>query len=156
MPAMSVRSSAVSTGPSTGAAMRLKRKDAPQIAASSTRRAVSACLMPAGSGFLFERQQLLLALEPPRVAAQPAIRPNRAVARHYQRHRVRAAGAAHRAHRRRCADRARDFLVSARLAARDAAQLVPHAALEHRTADVERQARETGFPADERQDLALQ
>jgi hypothetical protein len=45
MPAMSVRSSAVSTGPSTGALIRLKRNEAPQIAASSTRRAVSARLI---------------------------------------------------------------------------------------------------------------
>src|SRR5512134_2492846 len=72
-PAISVRSSAVSTGPSTGAVIRLKRKDAPQIAASSTRRAVSAGLIARGSGLLFERQQLLLALEPPRVAAEAAV-----------------------------------------------------------------------------------
>ena len=45
MPAMSVRASAVSTGPSAGAVMRVKRKEAPQIAASATRRAVSAGLI---------------------------------------------------------------------------------------------------------------
>ena len=44
-PAISVRSSAVSTGPSAGAVIRLKRNDAPQIAASETSRAMSPCLI---------------------------------------------------------------------------------------------------------------
>ncbi len=42
MPPISVRSSAVSTGPSVGATMRLKRYDAPQIAASAISLAQSA------------------------------------------------------------------------------------------------------------------
>ena len=46
-------------------------------------------------------------------------------------------------------------LVGASLAARDAAQLVPHAALEHRAADVERHAGEAALAGDEGADLAL-
>src|SRR5688500_13018798 len=153
MPAISVRASAVSTGPSTGAVMRLKRNEAPQIAASATRRAVSAGLIGNGwLGFLFQREQLLLPAQAPGVAAQAAVGADRAVARDDQRHRIGAAGAAARAHRPRRADRARDFPIGARLAARDAAQLVPHPPLEHCAANVERQAREARFAFDERQD----
>src|SRR5687768_2896314 len=152
---MSVRASAVSTGPSAGAVMRVKRNEAPQIAASATRRAVSAGLIQRWLGFLFQLEELLLAAQSPRIAAKTAVGAHRAVARHHQRHRVRAAGAAHRAHCVRRADRARDFLVGAGLAARDAAQLVPHAALEYGSADIERQAGEAGFTLDKCQDLCL-
>ncbi len=62
-----------------------------------------------------------------------------------QRHRVGAARAAHRAHGGRVADGARDLGVSARLAPRDAAQRAPHAALEHRAADVHRDPGEIAF-----------
>src|SRR3990170_9056116 len=143
MPAISVRASAVSTGPSTGAVMRVKRNEAPQIAASATRRAVSAGLIGNGRlGFLFQREELLLAAQAPGIAAQAAVGAYRAMARHHQGHRIGAAGAADCTHGLRSADGARDLPVGARLAARDAAQLVPHPALEHRAADVERQARE--------------
>ena len=78
------------------------------------------------------------------------------MAGHGKRHRVRAAGAADRAHRRRRADGAGDLLVRAGLAARDAPQLVPHAALEHRAADVERQPGEARLAFDEGKDLGFQ
>src|SRR5215204_2471108 len=124
---MSVRSSAVTTGPRTGAVMRLKRNDAPQIAASATRRAASAPLI---ASFLLDRQQLLLPLQAPGVTAETAIGAHRTMAGHHQRHGVGAARAAYRAHGIGSADGAGDLAIGARLAARDAAQLVPHLALE--------------------------
>src|SRR5918994_5199336 len=109
MPAISVRASAVSTGPSAGAGMRLKRNDAPQIAASATSRAVSAGLIAnSWLGFLFQREQLLLAAQAPGIAAEAAVGAHCAVAGHDERHRIRSAGAAHRANRGGRADRARD------------------------------------------------
>src|SRR2546422_10221074 len=53
---------------------------------------------------------------------------------------------------RSVADGTRDLGVSARLAPRDAAQRPPHAALEHRAADVHRDPREIAFPRQERSD----
>ncbi len=78
------------------------------------------------------------------------------MAGHGKRHRIRAAGRSHRAHRARLADGAGDVLVAAGFAVRDAAQRLPHAALEYRAADVERNARETRLACDEGKDFFLQ
>src|SRR5687768_1154633 len=94
---------------------------------------------------LLQREQLFLARETPGVAAQPAVGAHGAMAGHYERDRVGAAGASHRAHRIGRAERPGDVLVRAGFAAGDAAQLVPHPALENRAADVEREAREAFF-----------
>ena len=48
-PAISMRTSAVATGPIAGAAMRMKRNEAPQIAASVTSRAASAAFIYGGA-----------------------------------------------------------------------------------------------------------
>src|SRR3989449_3377019 len=53
---------------------------------------------------------------------------------------------------RSVADGTRDLGVSARLAPRDTAQRPPHAALEHRAADVHRDPREIAFPRQEGSD----
>jgi len=78
------------------------------------------------------------------------------VAGHGERHRVGAAGAADRTHRGRRTDGAGDLLIRAGLAARNPAQLVPNAALKHRTADVERQPGEARFAFDKGEDLGFQ
>src|SRR5688572_11076648 len=104
---------------------------------------------------LLQREQLLLARETRGVAAQPAVGAHGAMTGHHQRDRVGAAGASHRAYRIGSADRPGDVLVCARFAARDAAQLVPHPALENGAADVEWDAREAFFTRDEVQDGLL-
>src|SRR4051812_44841036 len=150
-----MRKSAVATGPIAGAAMRVKRNEAPQIAASSRSRAQSLTLRLRASftAALFDLQQALLDRQPPGVAAEAAVGAHGAMAWHHQRDGVGAAGAADRAHRGRRADGARDFRIGARLAARDASQLFPHATLEDGAADVDRQAREAAFAGDEAADL---
>src|ERR1041384_1814167 len=153
MPAISVRSSAVSTGPRAGALIRVNRNDAPQIAASSSRRAASVRRMLA---LLFQREELALALQSPGVAAHAAVGPHRTVAGHGKRHRVGAAGAADRTHRRGRADGAGDLRIRTGLASRDAPQLVPDAALAHRAANVERQPCEARFAFDEGEDPGFQ
>src|SRR5207248_11793937 len=85
---------------------------------------------------LLDLEQALLDRQAPCVAAEPAIGAYRAMAGHDERDRIRAARAADRTHRPGGADCARDRRIGARLAARNAPQRPPHAALEHRAADV--------------------
>src|SRR3954465_2364301 len=105
---------------------------------------------------LLDLQQALLDWQAPGVAAEAAVGAHGAMARHDQRNRVRPAGAADGAHGGGCADGARDFRIGARLAARDAPQLLPHAALEHRAADIDRHARQGAFAGDEAADLRFE
>src|SRR5580765_1007232 len=153
-----MRKSAVAIGPIAGAAMRVKRNEAPQIAASSRSRAASLVLRGRASftAALLDLQQPFLDRQPPGVAAEAAVGAHRAMARHDQGDRVRAAGTADGAHRGRRTDGARDFRVGARLAARNAPQLFPYPALEHRAADIDRHAREAPFASDEAADLRLE
>src|SRR3954462_1448227 len=60
--------------------------------------------------------------------------------RYHERDRVRAARTSHGAHRGRSADRARELGISPSLPARYGAQRFPHAPLEYRSPDVQRQA----------------
>ena len=61
--------------------------------------------------------------------------------RHDDRERILRAGSADRAHRPRRTDAARDLGVGPRLAARDLAKSAPHAPLERRPHEIEREVR---------------
>src|SRR5690242_2647038 len=103
---MSMRRSAVATGPMTGAAMRMKRTRRPRSrpmrrAALHRRASLTAALL--------DLQQPFLHRQTPGVAAETAVGAHRSVARHDQRDRVRAAGAADGTHGGRRADGARDL-----------------------------------------------
>ena len=76
------------------------------------------------------RQQLLLAIQPTRIAAQRPVGADHPVARHQHRDRVRAIGRADCARRVRVADRAGNIGIAAGLAQGDLAKFAPDSLLE--------------------------
>lgn len=91
------------------------------------------------SEVLFLLEQGALAFEAPAVAGQVAVLADDAMAGNDDGDRIRRAGASDGANGSGLADGARDLGVRARSAVRDAAKLVPHAALERGGLHVERQ-----------------
>src|SRR5437868_1216275 len=89
-------------------------------------------------GLSLAPEQRFLARHSPTVAAERAVAADHTMAGHDQREAVRGAGARDRAHRAGTADGLGDVRIAARLAARDAHQLLPHAPLERARAHVHR------------------
>jgi len=94
-------------------------------------------------------EQPALAREAARIAHEPSVAADHAVARDRDRDRVAAIGVAHRARRARPADPPRDLAVARGGPERDLAQRSPHAVLEIAAARVERQCSERGGRAGE-------
>src|SRR5690606_28362048 len=133
---MPVRSAISGNAPNWGAATRMNRKDPPHNAASSSRLAKS---RRCNSEHPLEAQQRALALDPAGVAGERTVAADDAVAWHDHRNGVSADGAADRAHAARRTGATRHLGVAERPAVRDLHQLRPHAALERRSVEFDRQ-----------------
>jgi len=82
-------------------------------------------------------QQFLLAFHAPAISGERSIGSYDAMARDDQRHAIQRAGTGHGTRRIGLAHFAGDIAITARFAARDLPQCLPHAKLEDRTAEVE-------------------
>src|SRR5690606_39127075 len=133
---MPVRSAISANAPNWGAATRMNRKDPPHNAASRSRLATS---RRCNSEPPLEAQQCALALDPAGVAGERTVAADDAVAWHDHRDGVAADGAADRAHAARRTGATRHLGVAQRPAVRDLHQLRPHAALERRSVEYDRQ-----------------
>src|SRR5689334_13635116 len=87
--------------------------------------------------FRLGSEECALSLQAPAITGKTSILPDHAMAGNYNRHRIRRAGPRDSANRGRLAGSSRDFRVSARRAARDAAQLFPDAPPKRRRVHVE-------------------
>ena len=123
--------------------------DAWMVGAAISQRLRAAAIM---LGDLFFLEEAALARRSPAVAAEGPIGPDHSMARHHERQAVARAGAGHGPHGLRLSDGLGDLGVGAGLAIRDLLQRAPHAPLEGRGRDVDRQVQARDGPVEMGQD----